>query len=109
MAYIDKIYFNTYKEFKEYWDWCERVNELCVKDTSQSLFDGLYYTLEDVEKYISKKGYYPHGFILSNYTQSVDKWLILHCPIVFIRNRLREQYGDKYIDKIPKSKIELYL
>lgn len=50
---------------------------------------------EIFEKY--KEGTYPPSEIpMTNFPCKIDIWLIKHCPIKFVRDRLREQYGEEF-------------
>ena len=31
--------------------------------------------------------------VISNFPEVVDKWLLKHCPLQFITDRIKEQYG----------------
>lgn len=106
MAGIDKIYVDSYKQYKEFYDWCVKFNDLCIKDTSYSLLDGFYYTEEEIIEYYGKEGFRIFGFPITNFREIVDRWLYKHCPISFVRERLDDQYNRM---NIPISKIELYL
>ena len=107
MAGIDKIYCTCYKDFKEFYNWCEMINPLFQKETQLSLLDYFYYTKDEIIEYFGKCGHIYWGFPITNFPEHVDIWLIRHCPIKFVRNRLlNEQY--KYL-KIKNKDINLYL
>ncbi|MDR2005330.1 MAG: hypothetical protein LBQ74_20090 [Prevotella sp.] len=93
MAYIDKIYCYSRKEFEPFWDWCNKFRKECQQDTGRDILDYFYCTPDEIDK----KGYYPYGFAITNFSEKIDMWLYRHCPVQFIRDRLREQYG-KYIE-----------
>lgn len=104
MAYIDKIYCYSRKEFRQFWDWCIKFQKECLRDTGKNLLDHFYYTPDEVDK----DGYYPYGFPITNFPEKIDMWLYKHCPVNFVRERLREQYPD--IDRQIKVRhIMLYL
>lgn len=92
MAGIDKIYCDSYKDFMEFWNWCDKFKDLITKDLDVNIFNFFYYTPDEVEEYYGKDGYVPFGFCMTNLCQPLDKWMYKHCPVPFIRQRLSEQY-----------------
>ncbi len=113
MAAIDKTYISDYQQFKEVRDWC--------KDKKVELKNGLVYNAIDflydpdmtkesfnewkeeiVQRHIKNYNETREDAVKSfciplwNTPTYFDIWLIRNCPIDFIQNRLREQYGEEY-------------
>lgn len=74
MASIDKIY-GTNQQFREMRGWLEMNRP----DLLQHLYYGDY---EDIK-------IRP----ISNFPEEADRWLFEHCPLAFIHEAIREQYG----------------
>ena len=107
MAGIDKIYCESYKQYIEFYDWCKMFQKECFKDTQYDILEGFYYTPEEFADYFSKDGYHILGVPMTNFCESINMWLIKHCPIDWIRDRvLNEQYRSL---NIKNKDIELYL
>lgn len=98
MAGIDKIYCDNRRDFKEFYDWCSMMLELCRKDTALNIMDYFYSTPDEWDDKI-----HPFGVPITIFPERIDMWLWKHCPVSFVRERLMEQYN-----KLPKN-IELYL
>lgn len=103
MAAIDKIYCNSKNDFLEFYNWCEKVNNICKKETQLSLLDYFYITPNDYIKYYDKN---TKCIPITNFRESLDMWLLYHCPIKWVRNYIMEnQYPDI---KLNNKKIMLY-
>jgi len=74
MAAIDKIYGDM-KQYDEFVYWCEINNPDILK---------YFYTREDSNS-LNRP--------ITNFPESVDKWLLDNCPIKFVTDRIKEQYG----------------
>lgn len=99
MASIDKIYCDSRKDFVQFYEWCEMFEEECYKETGELLTDYFYLTpLEWPEQ-----DKYRRDVPVTNTPFNIDKWLNLHCPIKFVRDRLLE-WGYK-----PSRKQLLYI
>lgn len=99
MASIDKIYCDSRKDFVQFYEWCEMFEEECYKETGELLTDYFYLTpLEWPEQ-----DKYRRDVLVTNTPFNIDKWLNLHCPIKFVRDRLLE-WGYK-----PSRKQLLYI
>lgn len=94
MAAIDKIYITSIEQYREYKKWCDSVpyqhdsignlwhpSEFMYPGTEREYIIGLRHNKE---------------IALCNNPDYVDVFLIRNCPIEFIQNRLKEQYGDEY-------------
>lgn len=46
----------------------------------------------------------PSEIPMTNFPYKIDRWLIRHCPIEFVRKRLKEQYSKEF-DNIKLGKI----
>jgi len=97
MAGIDKIY-GTQVQFLEFKKWLNN-NQIpinCRVGTEHNESGDVIDEYEDIlptdclyEEIGYEKGYRP----ISNFPENIDKWLIDNCPIDFVKNRLKEQYG----------------
>jgi len=74
MAGIDKIY-GTQEQYNELEQWLKVHNKKAI--------EGLYpkddYNLEDRP--------------ISNFSKKTDKWLLVNCPITWVTDRIKWQYG----------------
>lgn len=98
MAAIDKIYITSIEQYREYKKWCnsipyQRDSIGNLWHPSEFIYDG-YRTMteQDYINSLSNSKEIP----LCNNPSYVDVFLIRNCPIEFIQNRLKEQYGDEY-------------
>ena len=113
MAYIDKTYFSTYEQWKQVRDWCDdKIVEFSktqiyhVKyylnyiDLTEVEFDS--YKEEFVKSYCKnynttrEEALNNFSMVLWNTPVWLDIWLIRNCPIDFIQDRLKYQYGKDY-------------
>lgn len=116
MAYIDKTYISSYDEFKEIADWCR--SQGTVKDDFGNYITPSEYIPHYTDWNFETEEYIDHGELTKEYiedrlaylrdTKGVEKpeillwntsvifdiFLIRNCPVKFIQNRLKEQYGD---------------
>lgn len=116
MAYIDKTYFNSYEQYKEVSDWCHQQgtviddygNKFTLTDylPRKIVYNHETNTFDDLgeydEEYINeafesqrKDGREPF-LMLWNTGSLFDVYLIRYCPVGFVQERLKEQYGDAY-------------
>ncbi len=77
MAGADKIY-GTQKQYDELEVW---LKENAPKEMNFRLYP--------------KEDYPEEGRPISNFSERQDKWLLKNCPLPFVVNRLKEQYGIK--------------
>lgn len=94
MAGIDKTYLNTYEEYLEVLNWCNKTG--IVTDEYGNTFnpkDFLYYPE------LNEEDFKP-GIVLWNTPIYFDLYLIRNCPIKFIQERLEEQYNLGFIQKV---------
>lgn len=78
MAAIDKIY-GTYQQSIELWDW--------VQDNKPEYL--VYVTKPDTYKHLSDNYERP----LSCFSEKADMWLLKHCSLTWVVDRINEQYG----------------
>ena len=95
MASIDKIY-GTGEQQRELYYW--------LKYNKPQLLHQLYFYFSDD---LEEEGY-PHfaspdteDVTISNFRYVSDLWLMSHCPIVWVQERLMEQYADFYCTSRP--------
>ena len=111
MAAIDKISVNSYREFCEFYNWCVKFNDMCLKEINCSLLDYFYITpYEPNEDYDYEYNgvSFPIGLTIANFPEAIDKWLYKHCSVSFVRKRLKEQYRDG-IKGVRERDIKLYI
>ncbi len=75
MAGIDKIY-GTRDQYSEFKSWLDDNNEGISK---------LLYPVEDQRQ--------ANQVIIANFSSRVDAWLLRHCPIVWLTDFIKGQYG----------------
>lgn len=123
MAGIDKTYFNTWEQYKEVHDWAVSVgtvtddygnvftpyNFMCQYESKEEFDDEVrqridyartVYGTEEYKQQMREnypdwefdKDYCPE-FVLWNTPVYFDIWLIRYCPVEWIQDRLKEQYG----------------
>lgn len=103
MAGIDKLYCYTKKDFLEFYHWCEKCDYLCKRDTQLSLLDYFYTT---PEMYDTAYSCYTRGVPIANFRESMDMWILYHCPIRWVREyMLNIQYPSL---KLKTKRIMLY-
>ena len=106
MAGIDRIYVTSYKDFCKFYDWCDKFKDFCYKETQLNILDYFYYNKEEFLEYFGN-GSYVFGKPATNFSHSIDMWLIKHCPINWVRDRLLNiQYKSL---RVSKNDIDLYL
>jgi hypothetical protein len=83
MAFIDKIY-GTYEQYYEFKDWIKKEKPQYLK---------YFYMIPEEQE--SKDDEY----MITNFPENVDRWLWFNCPLKFVLERLKEQYGENSIKK----------
>lgn len=92
MAWIDKTYVDNYKDYKRLYDWCASVGT--VTDDYGTRINPLWYiNIWEEKNFEGKKDNGLGGLPVWNTPEYFDVWLIRNCPIDFVQNRLKEQYG----------------
>lgn len=81
MTSIDKIYGNK-EQYVEFQNWCEENNPQLLK-----------YFYEDLENYDSLN--YDEIRPITNFPEEIDNWLLNHCPLDWVINRIKFQYDIK--------------
>ena len=84
MAGIDKIYGNK-EQYEELYSFLEKYKPSFIED-------GLI-PREYAEEVFENKGD-KHVIPISYFSHEQDKWLWKYCPIEFVRERLKGQYGE---------------
>ena len=93
MAGIDKTYANTWEQYKEIRDWAEDKVVEYPNGIKEHLSNYVYLWNEDDFSGDDFNGERP----VWNTPTCLDRWLWLNCPIELVRQRLQEQYGEKYL------------
>lgn len=92
MAAIDKTYVNNKKDYDDLMDWAG-TQKVCTTPIGESfdIRDYMYgWNKEDVLNAFANGAEIP----IWNTPQAVDKYLYKNCPLKFVQDRLKEQYGD---------------
>lgn len=104
MAAIDKIYLNSYKEYKEFQEWLLKQPKLKDKYGTEISIYAYFFNWWDDPKYWEKDESHP-AFSAPYY---VDAYLIKNCPLEYVQKDLMLNYGHKTqedIDEMYKSVI----
>ena len=105
MAGIDKTYIKSYSQYREICDWCRLQGVVTDQfNNTFSPYDFIYKKYDensdDLVEYDEEFffDYFNHHkeFALWNTPTYFDIYLIKNCPIGFIQDRLKEQYGEEY-------------
>ncbi|MGN0966725.1 MAG: hypothetical protein ACI4OP_03925 [Candidatus Coprovivens sp.] len=94
MAAIDKIYITSIEQYREYKRWCDSIPY--QHDSIDNLWHPSEFIYSRTEREYILGLRYNKEISLCNNPVYVDVFLIRNCPIEFIQNRLKEQYGDEY-------------
>lgn len=94
MAAIDKTYLK-WEDYLILKEWCENTEFTYDNEVKGSPMDFLYLFKEPYE------GEAP----VWNTPTAFDKWLYHNCPLEFIQNRLKEQYGNNPDFETPSYKV----
>lgn len=94
MAAIDKIYITSIEQYREYKKWCDSIPYQC--DSIGNLWHPSEFIYLGTEREYIIGLRHNKEIPLCNNPSYVDVFLIRNCPIEFIQNRLKEQYGDEY-------------
>lgn len=91
MAAVDKIY-GTYYQAVEFWKWMkEHKPEYCKYMAEPETYRHLYDN---------------HERPISTFPESADMWLLKHCALTWVVDRINEQYGlTKKHQKEPTVKV----
>jgi hypothetical protein len=93
MASIDKTYTSSWKDYCEYRDWASKQKFMCPNGDVIRPIRYLYKLKEEDFDGIREKP-------IMNTPQTLDYFLIKHCPIKFVYDRMREVYNKEYIDSV---------
>jgi hypothetical protein len=77
MATIDKIYGTT-MEYDEFYEWCQRRKPEALKS---------FYPRNDYDNTKNRP--------ITNFPEHIDEWMLENCPIKFVTDRIKEQYGKE--------------
>lgn len=94
MAAIDKIYITSIEQYREYKKWCDSI--LYQRDSIGNLWHPSEFIYPGTEREYIIGLRHNKEIALCNNPSYVDVFLIRNCPIGFIQNRLKEQYGEEY-------------
>ena len=89
MAAIDKIYVNSYQEFKKFEEWCLKQPKLKDKYGKEvSITSYLFYGWDNPK-------YWPGNHPIFSAPYYVDAYIIRNCPLDYIQKELMINYGHK--------------
>lgn len=91
MAAIDKIYLNSYKEYKEFQEWLLKQPKLKDKYGTEISIYTYFFNWWDDPKYWEKDESHP-AFSAPYY---VDAYLIRNCSLEYVQKELMLNYGHK--------------
>lgn len=89
MAAIDKIYLNSYKEYKEFQEWLLKQPKLKDKYGTEISIYAYFFNWWDDPKYWKKDESHP-AFSAPYY---VDAYIIRNCPLKYVQKDLMLNYG----------------
>jgi hypothetical protein len=84
MAAVDKIYGNRWQS-EEFKSWCEKNNKPALN----------YFYYWDWDNLDSDENH-----CITNFPTEIDKWLLDNCPIDWVKEAIKEQYGIKNADDL---------
>jgi hypothetical protein len=77
MAAIDKLYGNRW-QYEEFYEWCNKFNKKALD----------YFYERDWDLYDSED-----ELCITNFPQKIDEWMLENCPIKWVTDQIKEQYG----------------
>ena len=93
MAAIDKTYLKLWSQYKSLRDWCISIGE--VTDDYGNKFSPINWLGEyTYEKWMEYSKNETAEVVVWNTPKYLDIYLIRYCPLDFIQDRLKEQYGE---------------
>lgn len=87
MAAIDKTYTKNWDDYQSLIEWCK--GKSFILQNGDVIYPSRYIYDWEKEDFDGKK-----EFPVWNTPIYLDIWLIRNCPLKFIQDRLKEQYGD---------------
>lgn len=93
MAAIDKTYLKTWNEYTTLYLWCKDAGE--VTDDWGNKFRPLDYLRDySYNEWMEYSENETDEVVVWNTPKYLDIYLIRYCPLIFIQERLKEQYGE---------------
>ena len=105
MAGIDKTYVSSYEDWKSIIDWCKENEFTCPNGIVLKPINSCYnidLTKEEVEDWLKEQEEIP----VMNTSCSMDYFLIKHCPIKVVQDRMLEVYDEDYVNAIKNGTSE---
>ncbi len=87
MAAIDKIYGNK-QQMQEFRNWCEENNSEALE----------YFYMWNPEQLKDSQNH-----CITNFPKRIDEWMLNNCPIKWVTDYIKEQYGIK--ETKPKNSL----
>lgn len=88
MAAIDKIYVTSLKQYDEFAEWCKQ----------QPMLTDKYGYSESITKYLYPRPTSDHEYPVFMAPYFVDAYVIRNCPLDYIQDELKINYGSIYDD-----------
>lgn len=82
MAAIDKIY-GTQKQYNEFKKWAKK----------QKPIKGEFGFIYPIDYFYPRNGCNKEKRPIANFPRVIDKWLLKNCPIEWVTDQIKEQYG----------------
>ncbi len=99
MAGIDKTYTNDYNEYKKFKEWA--INERV------EFFDGTKACIGDWVRDCEKEDFENGEIPIMNTPNWLDMYLIKHCKVKFVLDRMNEVYGKEFHDEAKSVDFKL--
>lgn len=99
MAAIDKTYVSSYEDYRKVIDWARTAEFVCPNGKKFSVIDYCYYTdksEEEIREMLRKNREIP----VMNTPVRLDYFLIKHCPIELVQERMKEVYDTGFYDAV---------
>lgn len=108
MAGIDKTYAKTWREYESLLEWAKDKEFTCPNGMKLYPINSVFKWDENdkkdiIERSKSFKRDRPDEefeFLVMNTSQSMDYFLIKQCPLEFVQNRMKQVYGEEYIEQV---------
>lgn len=92
MASIDKTYTNSYKDYKQFKDWADKQ--------IVTFYDGYKECIGDYVWDLEESDFGENEIPIMNTPQWLDAYLLQHCKVQFVLDRMNQVYRKKSIEKM---------
>lgn len=97
MAAIDKTYISNWEDYIAIKEWCDKNEFICPNGMKIKIYP-YEWTKEDFEE--SVRNSLDNDVPVLNTSNTQDYFLIKHCPITVVQNRMIGCYGKEYVDSV---------